>query len=82
MFEILEKFKKTAGFFINYDKTLIYRIGSAHNTNAKLITQKELMRTNDPKNVLGVSIAYDTSQSTELNHPLINKVQNNIKELV
>lgn len=48
------------GIKVNYDKTLIYRLGSIVNSNAKLYTRKPFNWTNAPPNVLGINfVEYD-----------------------
>ena len=48
--------EKNTGLMINYDKTLIYRIGSIANSGAKIYTQKNLVWTNNLFELLGVTI--------------------------
>ena len=64
----MEKFRKSSGFTLNYDKTVIFRIGSARNSEDVLITQRVVSWTNEPINVLGVYISTDESQLEQLNY--------------
>ena len=63
------------GLTINYDKTLIYRIGSLANSNAKMFTQKAIRWTNDPFELLGVQVS---NNETDLNNykPNVEKMNN------
>lgn len=53
----LDKVYFQLGLKVNYDKTLIYRLGSLKSTNAMLYTTKEIAWTDDPINILGVTVA-------------------------
>ena len=55
----LSHIETNIGLSINYDKTLIYRIGSASNSDAQLVTQKTLCWTSKPFKLLGVYIGND-----------------------
>ena len=62
------------GLTINYDKTVIYRLGSLANSNAKLYTSKSFQWTNEPFTLLGLEIANDGG--VELNYEsAINKME-------
>ena len=64
------------GLTINYDKTLIYRTGSLANSNAKIYTSREFNWTNEPFNMLGVTIANDMRECTTNNFEnVITKMQ-------
>ena len=63
----LEKFRLNTGLTINYDKTLIYRIGSLANSNAKLYTSKDIAWTNSGIKVLGVHIQNDEQECVKVN---------------
>lgn len=53
----LEIIETNLGLTVNYDKTTLYRIGSIHNSNAKLYTTKPFIWSNAPPSVLGVEIS-------------------------
>ena len=55
--ETLTYVENQTGLKISYDKTTVYRIGSLKNTDAKLVTQKELKWSDGNINILGVTIA-------------------------
>ena len=72
----LATFGKNTGLRLNYEKTSVYRIGSLGNSQAKFDTTKELNRTNEPINVLGITLDYDQNQMTALNYTgMVPKVQ-------
>ena len=74
VFNELENFHHHTGFTINYDKTKILRIGALKDTDAKLITQKQVAWTNEPINVLGVMVGH--GDLLELNYrKLIDKAK-------
>ena len=65
------------GLKISYEKTLIYRIGSIANTNAKIYTQREISWTNDPINILGVQVS-NTEANTSNYQPIVEKMENTL----
>ena len=69
LYEQIEYFSQQSGLSINYDKTSIYRLGSLKNSQAKLYTAKQITWSNEPVDMLGVLIAYD---SPEYNNIAIN----------
>ena len=72
----LEKFHDHTGFTINYDKTKLYRIGSAKRSNATLITQRQIAWTEEPLNILGILVGNDDEKDIENNYiPLITKIE-------
>ena len=76
VFEVLEKFKKNSGFTVNYDKTVIYRIGSLANTDFKCITNQNVAWTNEPINVLGIWIDHTDAKVLQLNYkPMVIKIE-------
>ena len=68
VFQTLERFKALSGFTVNYDKTLIYRIGSLKNSQASLYTNKTVVWTNGPIKVLGVYVDHDINECIRLNY--------------
>ena len=74
VFDCIETFHNHTGFTINYDKTKILRIGALKNTDAMLITQKQVAWTNEPINVLGVWVGNSEEDILELNYnPIADK---------
>ena len=55
----LTDFEGIFGMKINYDKTMIYRIGSLKNSQAKLYVSRKFQWTSEPLTILGVSISND-----------------------
>ena len=54
--DTFSEIETNTGLTISYDKTALYRIGSLANTDAKIITKKELCWTNQPVNTLGIDL--------------------------
>ena len=57
--QVLSHIETQTGLTINYDKMLIYRIGSLANSNAMLYTSKTFNWTNEPFTLLGLEILND-----------------------
>ncbi len=71
-----EKFTRISGLKVNYDKTEILRIGSLRNSDAKLITQRQLKWKNNDINVLGITITSCIRDMTHVNiKPLMEKIK-------
>ena len=80
IFSNLKTFYQNFGFKVNYDKTSLMRIGSLKNSDAKLITEKEVVWTNEPVNILGIYAGTDTNKCMSLNYdPLIEKAKTTLK---
>ena len=58
---------------LNHLKTTVYRIGSIKNSNARMYTKNELNWTNEPINVLGVSVSTDATLLSKINYEAIIK---------
>ena len=69
----LENFGRHTGFKLNYDKTTVYRVGSAKEANAKHYTGKELKWTKESINVLGVDIAQTDEEVLKINYEKLLK---------
>ena len=67
-FSILDWFKSISGFSVNYDKTVIYRMGSLRNTSVKLYTREKVKWTNEAIKVLGVVVSDDVGQALKQNY--------------
>ena len=59
----LATIEANTGLRVNYDKTLIYRIGSLAGSDAKIYTTKEFKWTNHPFTLLGLTISNDEAQA-------------------
>ena len=57
-FEKLEWFRRNTGFTLSYEKTTIFRMGSLQGSDASLYTQSQVAWTDEPVNVLGISVGY------------------------
>ena len=72
----LDTFHTNSGFLVNYDKMAIYRIGSIANSDAKLITARQMVWTNEPLNILGVCISIEAEETMRLNcDDMVRKVE-------
>ena len=68
------------GFTVNYDKTVIYRIGSLKNSNISFTTRRVVAWTAEPINVLGVWISHDKEEIISLNYkPILDKMAATLK---
>ena len=73
---LLNEFKDNSGFKINYDKTVMYRIGSLKATNAKYYTKPMLNWVQHPIEILGVTVSTNQKEMMLLNYnSLCNKTQ-------
>ena len=60
---------------INYDKTVVYRLGSARKTMAKFYSEKPLIWSDNPIKILGVILTDNEHDLLHLNYePLLQKV--------
>ena len=57
-----------SGFLANYDKTEIYIVGSTAYSDAKLITARQMVWTNEPLNIFGVWVLVDEEETMRLNY--------------
>ena len=74
----IDEFHHHTGFLLNYDKTTVYRIGSAQKSNARHYTAQEMKWTNEGINVLGVNICPDETQLLRKNYNSILEKVNNV----
>ena len=74
---VFDKFESLSGMKISYEKTTIYRIGSLRDSNARFYSARKIKWTNEPLNVLGVTVCNGKNECMELNlDPLIKKAKN------
>ena len=74
--EVFENFQRQSGLLLNYEKSVIYRIGSLRNSNAKFYSVKKLQWTNDSFKVLGIHLTADYQELCIKNYePLIAKAK-------
>ena len=74
----IHDFHDSTGFSLSYDKTSIYRVGSAVKSNAKLYSEKELNWTSETINVLGVDIFQTESELQQNYESVIVKAKNTL----
>ena len=75
-FKVIDDFGRNSGLVINYDKTMLYRISSIRNSNARFYADKNIrwIETDGSINILGVEICYGKKCLLELNYePTIAK---------
>ena len=60
-------YENNTGLKVNYDKTIIYRIGSLRDSDAKLYTVKEFKWTSNDIDVLGIRITHKNSDQLQVN---------------
>ena len=65
--KILSCIETNTGLTISYDKTVVYRIGSIANSNAKIYTTNQLSWTNEPVNMLGILLNNDYENVSDFN---------------
>ena len=80
--DTLRKVESEMGLKISYDKTSVYRIGSIHNSNAKLYTQDNLNWSNDPIQLLGILIPCDGTMDQSNWDVVVTKVRNTCNTLL
>ena len=72
----LLSFQNCTGMRINYEKTVIYRLGSLRKTNAKFYTVHKMHWSDKPINMLGITLADNHDEIVRLNYePLIRKAE-------
>ena len=72
----IDIFEHISGMKINYDKSLVYRMGSANKTKANAYTLKKLHWSTGPINVLGVMVTESDSEMEKLNYqPILRKAR-------
>ena len=54
--EVLDHMELAMGLKVSYDKTIIYRIGSLANTDAKIITKRQIRWSNEAINTLAIEL--------------------------
>ena len=74
--KVFDNFQHMSGMLINYEKSVVYRVGSLRNSNAKYYSNRKLFWTKKPFKVLGVHLHYDTKQMFQHNIlPLMQKAR-------
>ena len=74
-----DTFEAHTGMKISYDKTIIYRIGSIRDSDAKFYSTRKINWSNEPVNTLGIWVSHDPEQSWHLNFdPIIKKMDSTL----
>ena len=73
IFRILETFCLNTGFTISYEKTSIYRLGPLVGSSAELYTASAVAWTDDPINVLGVTVSHQPQDQIRSYDSVIEK---------
>ena len=66
--QTFNQFENETGMKINYDKTVLYRLGSLRNTNAKFYSRNTMTWTDKPFKVLGIKLADSIQDLREQNY--------------
>ena len=73
---VFQKFEGETGMKINYNKSVVYRIGSLRHTWAKFYTKSSIQWSNEPMKILGIFIDHSTENIIKLNiEPIIEKAE-------
>ena len=72
----LTKYANNTGLRVNYDKSVMHKIGSACKSNAKFYTSKKFQWSDEDMNVLGVIINSQEHVVTKNFNPVIQKINN------
>ena len=67
LFKIIEEFSMQTGFKINYEKP-VYRIGSLKDACAQCYTQRKLIWSDKPINILGITVSNDLQETVKINY--------------
>ena len=72
--QTFENFRQNSGFTLNYDKTVLYRVGNKNKALPKIYSNFPVKWTDKPICVLGVWVTLNSNEMIKLNYePLINK---------
>ena len=73
---IFNQFHGLTGLLINYEKSLVYRIGSLRDSNAKFYSARKLIWTDKPFKILGIIMTTNKEDLIKLNiDPLLEKTK-------
>ena len=64
-------FERNTGMSINYEKTVVYRLGSLRNTQARFYSQRKMIWSDKPLKVLGVTLTSNKEELIRLNYDSI-----------
>ena len=65
---MLDWFQGNTGTRINYDKTIVYRLGSARRSNARFYSHRKLIWSDNPIRILGVVLTENLEKICKLNY--------------
>ena len=69
-------FQKATGMKVNYDKSTVYRLGSAKKSKANTYSLKKLQWSSGPVNILGIWVSNNDMEMEKLNiNPLLDKAR-------
>ena len=78
--QTIQSFEHISGMKVNYEKSVVYRLGSARKTNAKFFSMGKLIWSDKMINVLGISVSDNPEQMLKDNlDPLYQKADNILK---
>ena len=74
--DTISKFEQMSGLKVNYDKTLIYRLGSAKNSVAKFYSRTSIQWTDDSVELLGIKVTESEEKMKQINiKPVFSKIK-------
>ena len=72
----LSEFETLSGMIVNYDKSVIYHLGSMRKMNAKFYSNKKLIWSDEPLKILGIIVSNSEDEVFKLNfEPVIEKIE-------
>ena len=76
----LSDYERVSGMKVNYNKLVVYRIGSLKNSNARFYSNRKLIWSDKPLYSLGVYFSNDYYEQLKLNiEPVIQKIETTLK---
>ena len=74
--DTISKFEQMSGLKVNYDKTLIYRLGSAKNSVVKFYSGTSIRCTDDSVELLGIKVTESEEKMKQINiKPVFSKIK-------
>ena len=81
LFKVISRFEEASGLKINYDKTTVYRIGSAREAMARVFSLRKLHWSDGPVNILGINICENRDQMEYSNYESLFEFSRNYTKL-
>ena len=73
---VFRSFQDISGMLINYEKSVVYRIGLLRDSNAKFYSSKKLFWTDKPFKVLGITVTNDKTELENMNYnPILDRAK-------